>query len=118
MGTPKKNSKRRNSSKKRETGFMNKIVGWTGTIWSGTRTIYDNGADDTDVMESERMDRNANRRFILGFLLLILSFCIFVATISYLFTGKADQILMNDDTLPAQNLLGRWCCSFRLLIPS
>ena len=107
MGTPKKNSKRRNSSKKRETGFMNKIVGWTGTIWSGTRTIYDNGADDTDVMESERMDRNANRRFILGFLLLILSFCIFVATISYLFTGKADQILMNDDTLPAQNLLGK-----------
>ncbi|MGN0234593.1 MAG: DNA translocase FtsK 4TM domain-containing protein [Bacteroidaceae bacterium] len=53
------------------------------------------------------MDKKANRKFILGFLLLIFAFCMLVATISYLFTGKADQCLMNDPYLPAQNLLGK-----------
>lgn len=107
MGTPKKNNRRRSSSKKREPNSWDKIIGLSGKIWNGTRTIYNNGADDTDVKESERMDRRANQRFILGFLLLIFAFCLLVATVSYLFTGKADQHLMHDASLPAQNLLGK-----------
>ncbi len=107
MGTPRKNNKRKDSSKKPKTSLLDKMTGWGSKIWNGTSIIYQKGTEDSEVKESERLDRKANRRFMWGLLLLVLAFCLLVAMISSFFTGKADQPLMNDPSLPAANWLGK-----------
>ena len=107
MGEPRKNSRRKNSSKNPKNSLFDKMAGWGVKIWNGTRTIYRNGSENCEVKESERLDKNANRRFMCGLLLLVLSFCLLVAMLSSFFTGKADQSLMNDPTQPAANWLGK-----------
>ena len=107
MGTPKKNNRRKDTRKQQNTSLLGKLTGLGGKLWRGTHIIYQNGADDSDVKESERMDRKANRRFIWGLILVVIAFCMLIATVSYLFTAKTDQALMYDSSLPAANWLGK-----------
>ncbi len=107
MGVPKKNNKKKDDSKKQKTSLLDSIASWGGKAWSGTRILYKKGAEDTEVKESERMDKKANRRFIWGLVLLVIAFCILMATISSFFTGKADQCLIADPYAPASNWLGK-----------
>lgn len=107
MGTPKKNNRRKDTRKQQNTSLLGKLTGLGGKLWRGTHIIYQNGADDSDVKESERMDKKANRRFIWGLILVVLAFCMLIATVSYLFTAKTDQALMYDSSLPAANWLGK-----------
>lgn len=106
MGTPKKNNRRKDTRKQQNTSLLGKLTGLGGRVWRGTHIIYQNGADDSDVKESERMDKKANRRFIWGLILVVIAFCMLIATVSYLFTAKTDQALMYDSSLPAANWLG------------
>ena len=92
MGTPKKNNRRKDTRKQQNTSLLGKLTGLGGKLWRGTHIIYQNGADDSDVKESERMDKKANRRFIWGLILVVIAFCMLIATVSYLFTAKTDQI--------------------------
>ena len=107
MGTPKKNNRRKDTRKQQNTSLLSKLTGLGGKLWRGTHIIYQNGADDSDVKESERMDKKANRRFIWGLILVVIAFCMLIATVSYLFTAKTDQALMYDSSLPAANWLGK-----------
>ena len=107
MGTPKKNNRRKDTRKQQNTSLLGKLTGLGGKLWRGTHIIYQNGADDSDVKESERMDKKANRRFIWGLILVVIAFCMLIATVSYLFTAKTDQALMYDSSLPAANWLGK-----------
>lgn len=107
MGTPKKNNRRKDTRKQQNTSLLGKLTGLGGKLWRGTHIIYQNGADDSDVKESERMDKKANRRFIWGLILVVIAFCMLIATVSYLFTAKTDQALMYDPSLPAANWLGK-----------
>lgn len=107
MGTPKKNNRRKDTRKQQNTSLLGKLTGLGGKLWRGTHIIYQNGADDSDVKESERMDKKANRRFIWGLILVVIAFCMLIATVSYLFTAKTDQALMYDSSLLAANWLGK-----------
>lgn len=107
MGVPKKNNKKKDNSKKQKPSLLDKLADWGGKAWSGTRILYNKGAEDTEVKESERMDKKANRRFIWGLVLLVVAFCILMATVSSFFTGKADQCLIADPYAPASNWLGK-----------
>ena len=117
MGTPKKNNRRKDTRKQQNTSLLSKLTGLGGKLWRGTHIIYQNGADDSDVKESERMDKKANRRFIWGLILVVIAFCMLIATVSYLFTAKTDQALMYDPSLPAANWLGKlgWRLSWWLM---
>ncbi len=107
MGTPKKNSKKKSASKGHGHGLWERIGGWYGRMRYGTHELYRSGKDDSEIIDSERMDRRANRRFVWGMLVIVLALYILMATFSHLFTGKADQSLIGDPSGTAANWMGK-----------
>lgn len=107
MGAPKKNSKKKNTSKAQEHSLLSKMSGWSSGLWHNTRSLWHGIKDDSDVIDSARMDKRANRRFVWGMLFIVLAFYVLLSTISHLFTGKADQVLLSDPSGTAANWMGK-----------
>lgn len=107
MGAPKKNSKKKNTGKTQEHSLLSKMSGWSSGLWHNTRSLWHGIKDDSDVIDSARMDKRANRRFVWGMLFIVLAFYVLLSTISHLFTGKADQVLLSDPSGTAANWMGK-----------
>lgn len=107
MGAPKKNSKKKNASKAQNTSLLSRISRWSCSLRHGTSTLWHGAKDDSDIIDSARMDKRANQRFVCGMLFIVLALFVLISTISHLFTGKADQALLSDPSGTAANWMGK-----------
>lgn len=107
MGAPRKNTKAKKNQQKQPEGFKQRFSAWMDVTGKRFHSLYRKSITDEETVESEKLDKQENRRFIFGLILAVCSVLSLLAMVSHLFTGKVDQHLMCDSTLPASNWLGK-----------
>lgn len=69
------------------------------------KQVFNNNEDNP---EGINMTRRENIRFIIGVILCLISSFIILSLVSHLFTGAADQKLINNPDTIAENWMGNW----------
>ena len=80
----------------------------TSKIVSVLQWLKENTTNQGETATEQDMTRQENIRFILGATLCLIASYVFLALVSQLFTGGADQKLLYDGAATATNWMGSW----------